>query len=178
MFQKRNFLPKLTTRQLVLLAVLVALQLVIARFSVTFEIFRISFGFLVTAVMAWWFGPLWAGLAAVIGDLINALMIGVPGGYFPGFTLSAFLGAFIYGLYFYRQQITWLKILLAVITVVLIVNLGLNSWWVAILSQTPFMVHFTTRAFAEVGTLIVHFIMLNLLFKMPLLTQLKNRIAE
>ncbi|WP_238389060.1 ECF transporter S component [Latilactobacillus sakei] len=75
--QDRLFGVKLDTRRVVLLAVLIALQLVIARFAISLTIYRISFGFIVTALMGWWFGPVWAGLAAVLGDLINSLMIGV-----------------------------------------------------------------------------------------------------
>lgn len=48
---------KLDTRRVVLLAVLIALQLVVARFAISLTIFRISFGFIVTALMGWWFGP-------------------------------------------------------------------------------------------------------------------------
>lgn len=167
---------KLDTRRVVLLAVLIALQLVVARFAISLTIFRISFGFIVTALMGWWFGPVWAGLAAVIGDLINSLMIGVPGGYFPGFTLSAFLGAFIYGCYFYRQKITWWRVIAAVVTVVLIVNLGLNSWWVSIISYTPFGFHFTARAIGEAATLVIHPIILYIVMHFEPIIRLKDRV--
>ena len=166
---------KLDTRRVVLLAVLIALQLVVARFAISLTIFRISFGFIVTALMGWWFGPVWAGLAAVIGDLINSL-IGVPGGYFPGFTLSAFLGAFIYGCYFYRQKITWWRVIAAVVTVVLIVNLGLNSWWVSIISHTPFGFHFTARAIGEAATLVIHPIILYIVMHFEPIIRLKDRV--
>lgn len=174
--QDRLFGVKLDTRRVVLLAVLIALQLVIARFAISLTIYRISFGFIVTALMGWWFGPVWAGLAAVLGDLINSLMIGVPGGYFPGFTLSAFLGAFIYGCFFYRQKITWLRVILAVLTVVVVVNLGLNSWWVSILSQTPISVHFATRAVCEAATMVIHPIVIYLVMHFEPIVRLKDRI--
>lgn len=176
MFKSQILGGKLDTRRVVLLAILVALQLVLARFAIPLVIFRISFGFIVTALMGWWFGPLWAGIAAVIGDLINSLMIGVPGGYFPGFTLSAFLGAFIYGCYFYRQKITWLRVILAVLTVVLFVNLFLNSWWVAILSHTPITYHLGARAIGEIVTLIVHPIVLYAVMHFDPIVRLKNRL--
>lgn len=176
MINRQTFGGKLDTRRVVLLAILVALQLVLARFAISLVIFRISFGFIVTALMGWWFGPLWAGLAAVLGDLINSLMIGVPGGYFPGFTLSAFLGAVIYGFYFYQHEITWLRVILAVLTIVLFVNLFLNSWWVAILSQTPITYHLGTRAIGEIVTLIVHPIILYLVMHFEPIVKLKDRL--
>ncbi|MCF7523620.1 hypothetical protein L3X07_11405 [Levilactobacillus brevis] len=52
-------LPKLDTLSMVTMGVLMALQLVISRFSVGNNFIKVSFTFLIVALIAKWFGPCW-----------------------------------------------------------------------------------------------------------------------
>ncbi|MFA5542808.1 MAG: folate family ECF transporter S component, partial [Bacilli bacterium] len=60
-----------------------------------------------------------------------------PGTFFPGYTLSAMLGAFIYSIFLYRTRITVLKIFLAKLTVNVFVNSILGSLWLHIMLYNP-----------------------------------------
>lgn len=59
-----SFVSRLSTRNLVLMALLVALNIVVAKF-LSFGIWsvRISFTFVIVFFMSYWFGPLLGGLA-------------------------------------------------------------------------------------------------------------------
>ncbi len=130
---------RLSARSIAILGLLMALQLVLGKFPV-FGIWsvRVDFVFLATFIMGWWFGPWWAGLAAVICDLVNTLILGGSGTYFVGFTISAFLGGVIYGVFFYRQNMSWWRVIMATLIIMLVVNVFLNTLWLTILYKTPF----------------------------------------
>ncbi|MFT9213314.1 folate family ECF transporter S component, partial [Liquorilactobacillus ghanensis] len=145
------FVSHLTTRKIALLGLLIALNLVVAKF-LSFGIWsvRISFTFAVTFLMAAWFGPILAGVAAGLADIVSALLLnGGQGSYFFGFTISAFLGAFIYGLFFYQKEITNWRLLAAILLNLFLVDAVLNTWWVCLLYHTSFNAIFWMRAFKE-----------------------------
>jgi ECF transporter S component (folate family) len=82
------------------------------------------------------FGPVAALVFGFIADILGFLVIS-PGTFFPGYTLSAMLGAFIYSIFLYRTRITVLKIFLAKLTVNVFVNSILGSLWLHIMLYNP-----------------------------------------
>lgn len=93
---------------------------------------QLSFGFIAIGLIGLWYGPIPAALCSGISDLIG-FMIFPSGMFFPGFTLSAIVGGLLYGLVLYRRPIKFLRTLLAFFLVGIIVNVILNTIWVAIL---------------------------------------------
>ncbi|USS93228.1 folate family ECF transporter S component [Fructilactobacillus ixorae] len=144
-----NYLQKWGLRPLSLkgmtyLAILMALELIIGRFSIGSSSVRFSFTFIVIALIAKWYGPFWSTGVAIIVDFIATLFSGQP--YFPGFALSAVLVSLIYSVAFFRtSHISWLRVLVTVAIITIFVNLLLNSWWVSIIAQTPFSYFFGLR---------------------------------
>lgn len=127
-------LPRLRTKQLTMLGILIALQLVISRFSLGTATVKVGFTFLIVGIIAKWYGPAWGMLVAIFTDVIGSLINGY--GYFWGFTLSAVLGAAIYGFSFYKQQtISWLRVIITVSIVLVVVNVILNTLWVAMIGN-------------------------------------------
>lgn len=136
---------KLDARAITQIGLLMALEIILTRYvSIQTPIVRIGFGFLPTAMIAMMFGPWLAGIAGVLTDLAGTFLGGSVI-FFPGFTLSAFLGAFIYGLFLYRKPKSLLRVILAVLTVTIIVNLGLNTLWVYMLTGEAVMGIFPIR---------------------------------
>ncbi|USS84571.1 folate family ECF transporter S component [Fructilactobacillus myrtifloralis] len=137
-----NYLQKWGLRPLSLkgmtyLAILMALEIIIGRFSIGSSSVRFSFTFIVIALIAKWYGPFWSTGVAIIVDFIATLFSGQP--YFPGFALSAVLVSLIYSVAFFKpSHISWLRVLVTVAIITIFVNLLLNSWWVSIIAQTPF----------------------------------------
>lgn len=127
MKKKQNF-----THQLVVMAFLIALEIIFTRFlSFQLPMVRVGFGFLPVAVAAIIFGPLWAGIGYVIGDILG-MMLFPTAGYFPGFTLSAFITGFLFGVVLHKKDITLKRTFVAAFIVLTVVSLGLDTLWLSI----------------------------------------------
>lgn len=129
---------KLRIKDIVLLGIMIALSLVLKRLTIGNQLIQLNFLFVITAIISYWYGPWWSGVIAAVTDTIGTLVAGIT--FFPGFTLSAILGAVIYGVFFYNQdQIDLKRIMLAQVIIMLLVNTLLNTLWITILYKTPFM---------------------------------------
>ena len=94
-------MKKQNTQRLIVIAFFIALEIILTRFcSINTDILRIGFGFLPVAMVAMLYGPLWAGAAYAIGDILG-MIIFPTAGYFPGFTLTAFLTGCTYVIFLY-----------------------------------------------------------------------------
>ena len=128
--------------KLVLLALLVALNIILVRFaSINLgPLLRINFGFITIVIMGILFGPKYAALGAALADFIGAILFPTGGAYFPGFTLSALVTGYIYGKMFYGHKLSISRIVISNLLVILIVQLFLNPLWVSLLYQKAFIV--------------------------------------
>ena len=81
----------LKTKNLALIALLIALNVVLSRF-LSFNVWNLKIGFTFVSLIfaAYFTGPVGAAIVGGAGDLIGALMFPI-GAYFPGFTLTAVL---------------------------------------------------------------------------------------
>lgn len=133
-------MKKLNTKTLTFLALMVALQIVFARtLGIDLGNYqRISFSFIPTTLASTVMGPVLSGVAAAVADIIG-FMTKPTGPYFPGFTLNAFLGAFIYGLFFFKKPLTLKRIILANVVVTVLVNSMMGTYWVHLLYGNPFV---------------------------------------
>ena len=121
------------TRRLVTIAFFIAIEVVLTRFlSIQTEFLRIGFGFLPVACVGILYGPLWAGAAYAIGDVLGMLIF-PSGSYFPGFTLSAFIIGCLYGIFLYGKDSSVRRILIPVLLVCMGVNLFVDTLWLRIL---------------------------------------------
>ncbi|KRM89302.1 folate family ECF transporter S component [Liquorilactobacillus vini] len=172
-----SLVSRLTTKNIVLLGLLVALNLIVAKF-LSFGIWsvRISFTFVVTFLMAAWFGPVLAALASGCADIVGTLLSSGQGGYFVGFTISAALAGLVYGIFFYQKEITNWRLLVAILINLIVIDSLLNTWWLMILYHVSFMAIFPLRAFKELLMLPIQFIVLKLISKNQTLLYLKNKI--
>lgn len=91
-------------KSVVTAALLVAVHTVMAVFlSITVtQSLRISISFLTNVVTGALFGPVVGMLCGGIGDIVQYI-IKPTGAYFPGFTISAMLSGFIYGVAYYNR---------------------------------------------------------------------------
>ena len=114
-------------------AMLTALHVVISSVRIVISnLLEISFSYLAVGVCAMMYGPLLTGLAVVIADLLNYI-VRPSGPFFPGFTINAFVSAFIYGCFLYKKEVTLPRTILCRLTVVIVINLILTPIWLNIL---------------------------------------------
>lgn len=136
---------KFDVKKLVQISLLIAIEVILTRFcSINTPIVRIGFGFLPIAIIAMMYGPLSAGIAYAIGDILGVMLFST-GQFFPGFTLTAFLTGIVYGVFLYNKPKTWPRIIGAVLIVCLVINLGLDTLWLNILMGKGYLALLPTR---------------------------------
>lgn len=130
---------KLTTKNLAYMSLLVALSVILKRFvSIEVATERIGFTYIATALMGALFGPWVGGAGSVIADFIGMILF-PKGMYFPGFTLTAFLEGFTYGIFFNKKDIKIVDVVLSTLIVGIGWHLFMNTYWLSMIQQTPFL---------------------------------------
>ncbi|EHO51107.1 folate family ECF transporter S component [Lentilactobacillus kisonensis] len=167
---------KLRTLDVVVLGVLMALTLILGRFTVGTEFLRLSFGFVITAIAGYLYGPLWTSVMAAVGDVIGTLISGSP--YFPGFTVSAILGAAIYGFFFYNQAISWKRVIFSQLIIAIFVNAALNTFWLTVLYKTPFFALLPIRTLKEAIMTPIQIAIIYFVLNSKSFTTIKNRLLN
>lgn len=158
---KSSFYELKKTKTIVILGLCLALALLLSRFF-SFKIGSIAVvttSPIITMTIAFLFGPIPAGIFGILVDLIGHL-ISPKGAYFFGFGLNAFLGGFIYGLFFYRKfyKIRYLvsRIICAKFIVSIFINLMLGTFWVTILNGKAMKILLSTRIPKELIVAPIH----------------------
>lgn len=156
---------KSTTNRLVVMAFLIAMEIILTRFcSINTPILRIGFGFLPVSVMGILYGPVWAAAGYAVGDILG-MMIFPSGPYFPGFTVTAVLTGFTFGFFLHgKDTITWKNVLPASLIVTLLLNLFLDTVWLSILMGDGFIALLPTRILKCAVMLPVHLLLIPLVW--------------
>lgn len=135
-------MKNINTRNLVTVALLVALNIILSRFiQIPLPPFnRITFGFIAIVLMGYLLGSVYAVIGAATADFLGAILFPVGGAYFPGFTLTAMITGFIYGKMFYGHTASLKRIIIANLLVIVLSHLLLNSIWLSMLTGKAFLV--------------------------------------
>jgi len=150
---------------LIYVSLLIALEVVLSRFcSIATPIVKIGFGFVPIAVCAMMFGPVWAGVAGALADVMGATLFPI-GAYFPGFTVSAALTGVVFGLFLYKRKGTIPQLAGAVAVNCLCISLLLSTYWLTIITGNPFFALLPTRIVQNVIMIAVQLVVLKLLQK-------------
>jgi len=158
--------PRTSIQRITVLALLLATEIVFARFlSISMPIVRIGFAFLPLALAAYLYGPVGGMIVGGLGDFIGATLFPTSGSaYFPGFTATAILTGFCFGL-FLHKQLNLKRIIFAVLTTQIICGLLLNSLWLSIITGTPYIKVFLFRIIQVSILIAVEIIILPITFK-------------
>lgn len=179
-----------STRNLVLCAMMAALAIVLS-YTTSFYItptIKIGFSGLPNRLVDFMFGPV---VGAIFGGIMDVLkfLIKPDGGFFFGYTLTAIVGGFIYGLFYYRLQIkkpldaelsasnpviAWIKanamsillIFIANALVKVICNIGMNTLWTSMMNGKAWLALIParlTKNLIQIPTdTVLHFVLLKL----------------
>lgn len=130
--------------------------------------------FIVSMLSGLVLGPLLSLFRGAGSDLIGFLLF-PQGPFFPGYTLSAALGAMIYSLFFWRRKVTSASILGAKATVSVFVNAALGSLWNVMMYGTKaYEVYFGFSLSKNLIFLPIEVLVVTLIFKAiaPVLSRL------
>lgn len=138
-----------------------ALNVVIANFKIVIvpKVLELGFATLAFAACAYIYGPIMTGIAGVICDTIK-YFLNPTGPYMPFFAINEFLTGFIYGIFFYKQDIKWWRIISARLIVVILINLILTPLWLHMLYGNSFMVLVQARLVKNICMLPIDFFLL------------------
>jgi len=162
---------------LINVSLLIALEVVLSRFcSITTPIVKIGFGFMPIVVCAIMFGPIWAGGAGALADVIGATLFPIAA-YFPGFTVSAALTGIVFGIFLHNRKGTIPQLAGAVAVNCLCISLLMNTYWLTIIIGTPFLGLLPTRIVQNLIMIPVQFGVLKLLQK-PISIFVKWQISQ
>lgn len=93
---------------------------------------RIGVSFLPIAVCGMLYGPVIGGIAGALGDVIG-FIVKPMGYYFPGFTISAFLVGFLFGILLHDKVITLARVAGSVLLYTILISLILSPIWLNIM---------------------------------------------
>lgn len=136
-----------STNYIAIIAVLIALRVVIGMLP-SFKVepyVQMGWGFIGSGVTASLFGPIISGFIGATLDVINYFMGGSSQPFFFGYTLSAFLGGVIYSIGLHNKEKTWQRIAVTVFVVTLVVNIGLGSLWIRMMTGKAWEVFMPLR---------------------------------
>ncbi|APT14306.1 folate family ECF transporter S component [Lactobacillus jensenii] len=146
----KKFFFKLSLQELIFLALVIAIKIILSRFSFGPTYVKVGLGFIGSVALGYFFGPIWGAVGGGISDLASSALFGNEGGFFIGFTLTAMLGPMIYGFFFYRKPIKIWRIIVASLLVTIFVNVLLNTVWLHFIYKMSFTAALTARLLKEV----------------------------
>ena len=166
-----------TTKTMVTCALLVALQVILARFlSINTTFVVVNFSFRAVALAGILFGPLWGMAVGGVSDLVGATLFPF-GAFFPGFTLTAALVGLIYGGFLHTKdgmfhgRELWLRVVVASVCASA-VRLVLNSVWLYVMYGAGLFGMLPARVTESVCMLVVQILLL------PALLSMSNRLDQ
>ena len=195
-------MSKFSTRMIVTLSVLVALQVVLTRFC-SFNAWnvRIGLGFTALVIAAIFYGPVAAAIVGGLGDFIGSIAF-PTGSYFPGFTLTQVLMGLVFGFALYRKyhnaplfsfgstqsqsegttftgtaMTQIIRIVIAVLINQCILSLLMNTLWISILYGSSFTGLLSTRAMQVAVTAPIQIIIISALQGVLKRADIKNLLA-
>jgi len=161
--------------RLITIGLFIALEIILTRFlSINTPFIRIGFGFLPVAMLGIMYGPVWAGIAYAIGDVLGMLIF-PSGAFFPGFTLSAALTGIAFGIVLYGKPVTWKRVLIASSIVCLGINLCLDTYWLYILMDRAVIAMIPARIFKSVVMLCIQTAIIPVVWNKYLKNMIKNK---
>ena len=114
------------------MGVLIAVVVVFSRFLRMKQRFKNQFH-VYSRIIDWNdFRTFWAGIGTAVADVVGMLLF-PKAGYFPGFTLNAFLAGAIYGYFYYKKEMTWQRVILATLLVTVLINIILTPLWLSLM---------------------------------------------
>ena len=140
---KRNQNGIFSTRNLILMAALIAMQIILARFlSIQVsDILRISFESIPVILAGMWLGPLSGAIVALVADILGTIIHGY-GVWFPPIALGPILVGVISGLstkYVFRSDLSSTRESWKVVATVLVAGI-VNSFLIGTVTTTMYSI--------------------------------------
>lgn len=155
-----------SVKNLVIASLLITMKLILDLFTIQLnQALHLSFEFLPFASLSMLFGPVAGAMSGGLSDIINYI-INPKGAFFPGFTISAMVSGIIYGIAFYKKEISVKRCIFAEIAIVVIVDILLNTLWLSLLYGKGFFVLLPMRIIKNVVMIPINVTMMYFVLKL------------
>lgn len=174
-FKRIFYFPKLTTKKICTLGLLIAITIVLSMISGYLRIgnfSKLTISFISVFIAAYSFGGITGGLVGALADMISCFVNPV-GPFMIQLTIIEFVFGFIYGLFFYKTNPKlYLPMVIFCDIIQFITNILLKSAVLSISYKTAFNVFFVSRL--PMCTLQMIIILVVLILIKPFLKTFKN----
>lgn len=127
-------------------AMFAAVSVVLGYFTLAIgNYIKIGFSSISNQFVYYLFGPVVGGCFGGALDILK-YFIKPTGEFFPGWTFNAILAGVLYGMFFYKKQVSLKRVLVAEFTVSMICNVLLGTLWLQIMYGKAFLVLLPMRA--------------------------------
>lgn len=155
-----------SVKNLVIASLLITMKLILDLFTIQLnQALHLSFEFLPFASLSMLFGPVAGAMSGGLSDIINYI-INPKGAFFPGFTISAMVSGIIYGISFYKKEISVKRCIFAESAIVVIVDILLNTLWLSLLYGKGFFVLLPMRIIKNVVMIPINVAMMYFVLKL------------
>ena len=155
-----------SVKNLVIASLLITMKLILDLFTIQLnQALHLSFEFLPFASLSMLFGPVAGAMSGGLSDIINYI-INPKGAFFPGFTISAMVSGIIYGIAFYKKEISVKRCIFAEIAIVVIVDILLNTLWLSLLYGKGFFILLPMRIIKNVVMIPINVAMMYFVLKL------------
>ena len=144
----------ISVQEVTWMALLIAMQMVLSKLSIGSNVMQVGFSFLAVGLLGYYFGPVKAGIASVISDVISNVIMPSAGGFFFGFTFSALVTGVIFGFMLCNHKVTIWRSFLTILLITVIVNTGLNTLWIHMMTNIPYVTLLIPRLAKEAFSLV------------------------
>ena len=164
-------------KTLAMASMLLAIAVVLGFYTLQLtEFIKIGFAYIANELAGMMFGPVVGSLIGGLADVLKYL-VNPTGPFFPGFTISGFLGGLIYGIVLYKKPLSIKRVIVANTLVTVFINLLLNTYWLTLLYGNAFMALFPARIIKQLVMLpievILFYAVARVLVKAKIFTLLK-----
>jgi len=126
-------------------ALFAAMSPVLALLTININQFlQIGFTSLTHAMTGYLYGPVVAGVAGGLADIIKYLLK-PDGAFFPGFTLNEIVVGTLYGMFFYKKKITVPRCIGSRFIITFLINLTMTPLWLSIMYGNAYKVMVPAR---------------------------------
>ena len=137
-------------RAITTMAMFGALSVILGYFTIQIgDYIKIGFSTIVNQFVCSLFGPVAGAVFGGTMDIVKFL-IKPTGAFFPGFTLVAIVAGLIYGCFYYKRQLTLTRVLIAELTVCVICNMLMSTYFLSMLYGKGFLALLPMRAFKNI----------------------------
>ena len=166
-----------STKYLALIGLFIACKVVASFVSIRVsENLYVSISFLFTSVEGAIIGPVAGMVSGAITDVVGYMVNSRGYSFFPGYTLSAMLGVFVYAIFLYRRKITIAKLAAAKAVNNYFVNVLLGSLWSAMMMSKGYIFYATQSLIKNSILLPFEILALTALFNMLVPTLVRQKL--